>query len=355
MTETRGGRIITFYSYKGGTGRTMALANTAWILAANGKRVLAVDWDLEAPGLHRYFHPFLDPNVLAATTGIMDLIQEYAWAATEGRDAPGAWHLGYARAERHAMSLTPDSLGLTFPDGGSLDFLSAGRQSHEYSAAVSLFDWDNFYDRLGGGQFLEALREDMKAAYDYVLIDSRTGLSDFADVCTLQMPDVLVDCFTLSDQSLDGAAAVARSVAAQPQGRRIRILPVPMRIDDGEKEKVDVGRALARMRFDGLPEGLSGAELDAYWGSVEVPYRPYYAYEEILATFGDVAGVPSSLLSAFERLTAVISDGEVSALPPVPEAARSRCCAAYTRRRLVPMPHEAGWDDGRVPPGSPAG
>ncbi|MFD3933510.1 ParA family protein, partial [Streptomyces sp. NPDC058614] len=31
---------MTFYSYKGGTGRTMALANTAWILAANGKRVL---------------------------------------------------------------------------------------------------------------------------------------------------------------------------------------------------------------------------------------------------------------------------------------------------------------------------
>lgn len=45
----RDGRIVTFYSYKGGTGRTMALANTAWILAANGKRVLAVDWDLEAP------------------------------------------------------------------------------------------------------------------------------------------------------------------------------------------------------------------------------------------------------------------------------------------------------------------
>ncbi|KUO04833.1 hypothetical protein AQJ67_10040 [Streptomyces caeruleatus] len=45
---------MTFYSYKGGTGQTMALANTAWILAADGKRVLAVDWDLEAPGLHRF-------------------------------------------------------------------------------------------------------------------------------------------------------------------------------------------------------------------------------------------------------------------------------------------------------------
>ena len=53
------GKVVTFYSYKGGTGRTMALANVAWILAANGHRVLAVDWDLESPGLHRYFAPFI--------------------------------------------------------------------------------------------------------------------------------------------------------------------------------------------------------------------------------------------------------------------------------------------------------
>src|SRR5271166_3342097 len=53
------GEIVTFYSYKGGTGRTMALANIAWLLACNGYRVLAIDWDLEAPGLHRFFKPFL--------------------------------------------------------------------------------------------------------------------------------------------------------------------------------------------------------------------------------------------------------------------------------------------------------
>jgi MinD-like ATPase involved in chromosome partitioning or flagellar assembly len=52
--------IITFYSYKGGTGRSMALANVACLLAQrtlreSGGSILAVDWDLEAPGLHRFF------------------------------------------------------------------------------------------------------------------------------------------------------------------------------------------------------------------------------------------------------------------------------------------------------------
>ena len=63
-SKTSAGRIITFYSYKGGAGRTMALANIAWLLAACGARALVVDWDLEAPGLHRYFRPFLlDPDL----------------------------------------------------------------------------------------------------------------------------------------------------------------------------------------------------------------------------------------------------------------------------------------------------
>ncbi|MBM7442107.1 FxSxx-COOH system tetratricopeptide repeat protein [Streptomyces sp. HB132] len=333
MTLGRDGRIVTFYSYKGGTGRTMALANTAWILAANGKRVLAVDWDLEAPGLHRFFHPFLDPSTLGATTGVIDLITEYAWAATAPAQRADDWHRDYARIQPHAVSLTPETLGWEFPRGGTLDFVSAGRQNREYSATVSTFDWDNFYDRLGGGHFFDALRDDMKANYDYVLIDSRTGLSDIADICTVHLPDVLVDCFTLSDQSIDGAASVARQIAERYTGRPISIFPVPMRIDEGEQEKVDAGRALARLKFDRLPRDLSGDELAAYWHAVEIPYRPYYAYEETLATFGDEAGLSNSLLSAFERLTAVVTQHEVTSMPPVGEEVRLRIRDAFTRRR----------------------
>ncbi|MEW1771994.1 FxSxx-COOH system tetratricopeptide repeat protein [Streptomyces sp. NPDC086777] len=341
MTAAADGRIITFYSYKGGTGRTMALANTAWILAANGKRVLAVDWDLEAPGLDRFFHPFLDPNVLAATGGILNILQDFAWAATDGVTRTGPWHLEFAEVEQHAVSIRPEQQGLSFESGGSLDFLSAGKQFRAYSGVASSLEWDNFYDRLGGGMFLEALRDSMKQSYDYVLIDSRTGRSDTADICTLQMPDVLVDCFTLSDQALDGAAEVADSVGSEHRARRVRVLPVPMRVDDGEKNKVEAGRAAARLKFAGLPNGaagerLSADEVTAYWGSVEIPYKPYYAYEETLAVVGDKEGDPKSLLSAFERLTAFITDNEVTTLPPIPDPVRLRCRDAFMRR--LPQP-----------------
>ena len=48
-------RIIAFYGFKGGAGRSLLLANTAALLAAAGRRVLVVDADLEAPGLGRFF------------------------------------------------------------------------------------------------------------------------------------------------------------------------------------------------------------------------------------------------------------------------------------------------------------
>ena len=44
--------VVTFYSYKGGVGRTLALLNVAYELADSGQRVLVVDFDLEAPAIH---------------------------------------------------------------------------------------------------------------------------------------------------------------------------------------------------------------------------------------------------------------------------------------------------------------
>src|SRR3954469_1379977 len=62
------GEVVTFYSYKGGTGRTMALSNIAVLLARQQNAtapVLMIDWDLEAPGLHHYFdHHEERPGVL---------------------------------------------------------------------------------------------------------------------------------------------------------------------------------------------------------------------------------------------------------------------------------------------------
>ena len=65
--------VITFYSFKGGVGRTMALANVGLELARRGRRVLLVDFDLEAPGLDTF--DLLKPP--SATHGIVDFVATY--------------------------------------------------------------------------------------------------------------------------------------------------------------------------------------------------------------------------------------------------------------------------------------
>ncbi|GLY00193.1 FxSxx-COOH system tetratricopeptide repeat protein [Actinoplanes sp. NBRC 101535] len=328
MAEHRNGKVVTFYSFKGGTGRTMALANVAWILAANGKRVLAVDWDLESPGLHRFFEPFLDAGAIETSGGVIDMIRAYEWATTRPGEREPDWHEDFARVHKHAFSLNWKA----FPAGGQLDFLSAGLQNQDYAANLTGMNWDDFYERRGGGRFFAALRADMQANYDYTLIDSRTGLSDVADICTIDLPSVLVDCFTLSEQGITGAARVATKITQEHAKRNIRILPVPMRVDPAEKERADAGLRIAMQRFPELPADMTPSGRSQYWNEVEVPYRAFYAYEEILATFGDRPGQSGSMLAAYEKLAQHITDGAVTALPPMDDAVRTRVVSRFVRR-----------------------
>src|SRR5262245_12499252 len=135
------GNIITFYSYKGGTGRSMSVANIAWILASSGKRVLTVDWDLEAPGLHRYYTPFLRDNDLAGSDGLIDLLIEFRDATAIGPASDENWHEAYADITAYVVSLDWE-----FPRGGTLDLLPSGRQGASYSARVNSFDYGEFYE-----------------------------------------------------------------------------------------------------------------------------------------------------------------------------------------------------------------
>ena len=56
----------------------MALASVAWLLATNGCRVVAIDWDLEEPSLPKHCAPFLTHDTLSVKFGLIDLLWEYA-------------------------------------------------------------------------------------------------------------------------------------------------------------------------------------------------------------------------------------------------------------------------------------
>lgn len=335
------GRIITFYSYKGGTGRTMALANMAWVLASNGRRVLVIDWDLEAPGLHRYFHPFLTDPHLSVTKGMIDFVFDYqrkilTLPQTETTPKlPPSWYDENVDVLPYISELTCNE-----PTFGELHLLPAGRQWSEYGTRVNTFNWRQLYDNLGGFEFFEFMKRQVTAEYDYILIDSRTGVSDTSGISTVQMPSYLVVCFTLNSQSIEGAGEVALSVVEQRRKEyeegRLRVFPVPTRLEKAEKQKLDMARDAARAKFDTFLTRLAPADRDRYWGEVEIYYEPFYAYEEVLAAFADKPGSISSLLASIERLTGRVTDGEVNEIKHVTPSRRQEILSVYERRPTVP-------------------
>jgi cellulose biosynthesis protein BcsQ len=329
----RDGKIVTFYSYKGGTGRSMALANVAWILASNGLRVLAIDWDLEAPGLHRYLHPFLDDPELTSSAGLIDYFADVTVAAREAFRAAGSgepwWH-AWTSLKRYSYSIDWE-----FPGAGTIDLVPAGRQGAAYAERVSSLDWTQFYDQLGGGVLLEALKRELRASYDYVLIDSRTGVSDTAGICTVQMPDELVVCFTLNQQSIKGVAAVADSAWTQrfkPNGEPgLKIWPVPTRIELAEKERLEAATAVAHATFQRYVMHLPRDERIRYWEQVQVLYQPFFAYEEILAPFVERRrSSAGSMVSSMEAIAGAITGDARVRLPVIPESRRAQVVARYT-------------------------
>jgi MinD-like ATPase involved in chromosome partitioning or flagellar assembly len=301
----------------------MTLANVAWILASNGRRVLAIDWDLEAPGLHRFFRPFLDDRSGVSTPGLIDFFND-AIAGIGTSANPNA-------LDERTIDILPyvQSVKWTFDRGGYLDLMTAGRYDSTYPFRVNTFPWQAFYANLGGAAFLERLRLELRREYDDVLIDSRTGVSDVSGICTVKMPDRLVIGFTLNAQSVEGSVQVARSISTQRTSEPIRILPVPMRVERAEKDFLDRGLAQAQTAFDPLMPTMGVEERRRYWREIAVFYTPFYAFNEMPAVFGDLHRQSDSLLASAERLTGYITDGEVSSVPPVSEEIRRSVLAQY--------------------------
>jgi len=354
------GKIITFYSYKGGSGRSMAVSNIAWILASNGYDVLLIDWDLEAPGLHRYLRPFLVDPELTSSSGVIDFVWDAARVNVTPADKPRAESLAtefsplvdFPSLEDYVVGFDWD-----FRGKGSISFIPAGRQDENYAQRVNTFSWDNFYERLGGGKLLQGEIGALRKSYDYILIDSRTGVSDTSGICTVQLPDMLAVFFTLNWQSIKGAAAVVSSVRAQ-RGASFPIFPVPTRIENGEQVKLKSATEFARRTFGPFLLHVQSDrskvllnEQAAYWHEVETPYVSFYAFEEVPAAFMEETGSQRGVLAPMERLAARLSNQRVTALKPETDELRSRVVAAYEFKEDREQARKVAWDAAAAPRG----
>ena len=232
---------VTFYSFKGGVGRTLALANCAVQLAKNGKKVLVVDFDLEAPGLGT-MKPFSDASDRA---GLVDFI--HAYLDTQAVPAVSSYIHTCIFQEEHFDDETGDILHSEH----AVDFMPAGEET-AYAERFSAIDWTELYAGRDGFLLMETLRERWKnAGYDYVLIDSRTGHTDVGGICTRQLPDAVVALFFPNEQNLIGLEKVIEDIrryGARP--KPIETIFVASRVPRLDDERGELARWLRRFKTE---------------------------------------------------------------------------------------------------------
>jgi MinD-like ATPase involved in chromosome partitioning or flagellar assembly len=222
----------------------MAMVNVAADLIAQGKSVLLVDFDLEAPGLDT-FCKRLSPGT---SKGVVDFIDSYISTG----QVPDVSDYVYVSTAKESTR-------------GRLLVMPAGAQDRDqdrdYDTRFKSIDWNYLYRHQDG--FL--LFEDLKAQWehvldvDYVLVDSRTGHTDVGGICTRQLPDAVVVFFFPNEQNRRGLATIVELIRSEEYGplqKKIKLhfvmSNVPDLDDEDEILAANVEKIRATLNYDEL-------------------------------------------------------------------------------------------------------
>lgn len=260
----------------------MCLANIAVLLSQWGHKVLIVDWDLEAPGLENFYKDGREINV-AEKNGLINILTDLRESTQTDLNSKTAYSTPLADWKSCVNKI--------FIEGTkqSLDLITSGKRDDKYYEKVRSFDVNLFYKENAGGEYIEQLRNSWKADYDFILIDSRTGITDIGGICTIQLPDILILLFTATDQGFTGICNVAqRAIKSRQQLPLERLnlltLPIPTRIDNSEKNQTDnwfkkFERGLESIYSTWLPRSV---DRESFLKLTKVPYISFYSYGEKL-------------------------------------------------------------------------
>jgi len=270
---------VTFYSYKGGVGRTMAMANVAALLARRGRKVLMLDFDLEAPGLDS-FEEFKPAH---GKPGVVEFVQKYQKTKTfpplddyifecplEEAISVNWWR----RAGRDTGEVIGELRGRVW-------LMPAGKKDQRYNHDLAQINWPALYENNESGRFVEAWKNSIEEKYspDYVLVDSRTGLTDVGGICTGHLADLVVLLSGLNRQNVDGIKNVYDTLRGLPPEHAPDLLPVLTPVPTGifkERKKGEISMAGSGK----LTEIAS--QLGETKTPLTIPYEPYAALYERL-------------------------------------------------------------------------
>lgn len=233
-------RTLVFHSVKGGLGRSLALCNLARALAATGKRVLMLDFDFTAPGLHyKWQRPpgpgyleYLDAFDVEARTG--GISARKRWGLLRDRIEPIDEQLYLLRA---GDETSPDYWRLIASYRFHRLFYFAPKEINGLSPRVFPLEWlDRNREAFDTDKQLIAER----FAPDYLLVDCKTTTEPSA-VILLAWADAIAHFLPANPEGIHYACGTAQGVVREMarQKRPIGFVPVIARVPDHRSEGMD--------------------------------------------------------------------------------------------------------------------
>lgn len=200
--------VVTFFSFKGGIGRTTALAGTAIALARKGHRVAMVDLDLEAPGLSTLF-----ASEDRGDVGVLDYL-------IEKRVLKLKWHLRPSVKQINH----PAVVGVA---GEPLRLLPAGRVDENYLEKLARMDFQHLTDDSRSGLLCDMLHELDASAQklDFILLDARAGFHDLGGFALSSLSHGAV---LLASQNRQNWAGVTYAVELLARALEPEADPIPL-------------------------------------------------------------------------------------------------------------------------------
>jgi MinD-like ATPase involved in chromosome partitioning or flagellar assembly len=295
-------QTITFYAYKGGTGRTLALANGAKYLARLGQRVFAIDLDLEAPGLHHKLRLNASNSVPPITQGVVDCIHAFT---KEGR------------IPEKVQPFTVEIPGEEERDGKIVLMPAGNIVTSSYWRRLAALNWHDLFYKEGaeGIPFFLELKEriDEEFSPDFLLIDARTGITEMGGVATTILPDQVVCLLLNNRENLEGAREVLRAISRVSSQRKttIGIVPVLARLPLVRRADSEIENRIAEEVRGFLCEDAQDVKTNLRLPEVLVLHaEESLAYEEALRIGGKKTVDESPLLRDYLRLFAKIIPNE---------------------------------------------
>ncbi len=246
-------KFVTFYSFKGGVGRSSALINSAIFLSRQGCKIVVIDFDFEAPGLNSYCRR-INPQCPISQDGVV----EYFHDAIFSNKVPSL--------KERAISLT-DSINSR--NGGDLKLLSAGNiQTKKYAEALDSLKWAEIFERYNGEIVLENFKKQIVSEFDepdYVFIDSRTGINESSGVCTRYLADTIVMLSSLNHQNILGTASIFKDLKADKKKFLLVASNVPVGMPTGEDQLL-----LSRIKAFGEEFGREPDQIIYYYPALSL-------------------------------------------------------------------------------------